>query len=275
VVLFFGGLSSSLEGEEMRVDYEGFKGGDRTNINLPAIQETLLKKLQATGKPVILILMSGSALAVNWENENLPAILQAWYPGEEGGTAIADVLFGNYSPSGRLPVTFYKSVDQLPPFEEYAMKGRTYRYFEGEALYPFGHGLSYSKFTYTNLQMPQSVETGKPVTITADVTNSGKITSDEVVQLYLSNKTVQVPVAIRSLQGFCRITLKPGEKRTISFTVKPHQLSIIDDNSKRIQQSGTFEVSVGGGQPLKVKGTSSDFVTGKFQVTGTDKELEL
>lgn len=275
VVVFFGGLSSSLEGEEMRVDFEGFKGGDRTSINLPAIQETLLKKLQATGKPVILVLLSGSALAVNWENENLPAILQAWYPGEEGGTAIADALFGNYSPSGRLPVTFYKSVDQLPPFEEYTMKGRTYRYFEGEVLYPFGFGLSYSTFSYSNLQMPQTIETGKPVIITADVTNSGKIASDEVVQLYLSNKTAKVPVALRSLQGFCRVTLKPGEKRTVSFTLKPQQLSIIDDNTRRVQQPGMFEVSVGGGQPLTVKGNTSGFITGKFQVTGADKALEL
>ncbi len=275
VVLFFGGLSSSLEGEEMRVDYEGFNGGDRTNIDLPAIQTNLLKKLKATGKPVILVLMSGSALAVNWENENLSAILQAWYPGEEGGNAIADVLFGKYNPSGRLPVTFYKSVNQLPPFEEYAMKGRTYRYFEGETLYPFGFGLSYTKFSYSNLQVPQSVETGKNITIRVDVTNSGNVSGEETVQLYLSNKKASVPVAIRSLEGFCKVTLKPGEKRTVSFTLKPYQLSIIDDNTKRIEQAGTFEVSVGGGQPVLNRQATSDFVTAKFNITDKPVPLEL
>jgi beta-glucosidase len=219
--------------------------------------------------------MSGSALAVNWENENLPAILQAWYPGEEGGTAIADVLFGNYSPSGRLPVTFYKSADQLPPFEEYAMKGRTYRYFTGETLYPFGYGLSYSRFIYSNLKVPETVETGKMVTITADVTNSGSVAGDEVVQLYLSNKTAQVPVAVRSLEGFCRVSLKPGEKQTVSFTIKPTQMSIIDDDTKRVQQAGTFEVSVGGGQPVNISAATSNYVSGKLKVTGVSKELEL
>jgi len=275
VILFFGGLSSSLEGEEMRVDIDGFKGGDRTNINLPPIQTNLLKKLQSTGKPVILVLMSGSALALNWENENLSAILQAWYPGEEGGNAIADILFGNYNPGGRLPVTFYKSVDQLPPFEDYAMKGRTYRYFEGEPLYPFGYGLSYSKFSYSNLQLPKSMETGTTITIHVDVTNVGQISGDEVIQLYVSNKTAKLPVSLRSLDGFCRVTLKPGEKKTIGFSLNPQQMSIIDNNDNRIQQPGTFEVSIGGGQPMNITNTTSGFVTGVVETTGEIKKLEL
>lgn len=275
VVVFFAGLSSSLEGEEMRVDYDGFKGGDRTSIDLPKIQSDLIRKLQATGKPVVVVLMSGSPVALNWEDENLPAILQAWYPGEEGGNAIADVLFGNYNPAGRLPVTFYKSVDQLPSFEEYAMKGRTYRYFNGQPLYPFGYGLSYSKFVYSNLQIPSSAETGRNITVSVDVTNIGSVEGDEVVQLYVSNKSASVPVPIRSLEGFSRVNLKPGEKRTVTFTLKPYQLSVIDDNTKRMEQAGTFELSVGGGQPVVMKRATSDFVTGMLKITGDTKELEL
>lgn len=275
VVVFFGGLSSSLEGEEMRVDYEGFKGGDRTNIELPTIQKDLIKKLKETGKPVVLVLLNGSPLEVNVENESLPAIVEAWYPGEEGGNAIADVLFGDYNPGGRLPVTFYKSVDQLPSFEDYAMKGRTYRYFEGAPLYPFGFGLSYTSFSYSNMHAPKSVETGKNITVSVDVTNTGKLAGDEVVQLYVSNKTAKVPVAIRSLQGFSRISLKPGEKRTVTFVLKPHQLSVIDDNTKRVEQAGMFEVSMGGGQPIVDKLATSGFITGTVEITGNTKELEL
>jgi beta-glucosidase len=275
VVIFFGGLSSSLEGEEMRVDYKGFNGGDRTSIGLPEIQEDLIRKLKATGKPVVVVLLNGSALAVNWEDENIPAILEAWYPGEEGGNAIADVLFGNYNPSGRLPVTFYKSVDQLPPFEDYAMKGRTYRYFNGKPLYPFGYGLSFSRFSYSDLKLVKSAETGLNVNVSVEVTNSGKMEGDEIVQLYVSNRTAKVPVAIRSLEGFQRIRLKPGEKRTVSFILKPSQFSVIDENTKRMEQAGTFEISVGGGQPEVNKRTTSGFVTGTLQITGNPKELEL
>jgi beta-glucosidase len=267
-VLFFGGISSSLEGEEMGVSIPGFKGGDRTSTDLPAIQTNLLKKLKSTGKPIILVLMSGSALSVNWEAANLPAILQAWYPGEEGGTAIADILFGDYNPAARLPVTFYKSVDQLPAFEEYAMKGRTYKYFEGVPLFPFGFGLSYSKFEYTNLVVPATVENGRALKLSVDVQNTSAIEGDEVVQVYLSNKTSRVPVPLRSLSGFRRIHLKAGEKQSLSFTISPKQLSVITDDGKRIIESGAFEIAVGGCQPIDIKPETTGFIKGKLESTG-------
>ncbi len=184
------GLSAALEGEEMTVSTEGFRGGDRTDISLPKGQEALLEAVRATGKPVVLVLLNGSALAVNWANDNVPAILDAWYPGEEGGTALADVLFGDYNPGGRLPVTFYKSVDQLPPFTDYSMQGRTYRYFKGDPLYPFGFGLSYTKFKYDNLKLSASkVKAGDELRITAEVRNVGEKPGDEVVQLYVTDVT--------------------------------------------------------------------------------------
>ncbi len=266
------GISAALEGEEMTVRTEGFRGGDRTDISLPKGQEALLEAVNATGKPVVLVLLNGSALAVNWANEHVPAILDAWYPGEEGGTAVADVLFGDYNPGGRLPVTFYKSVDQLPPFTDYSMHGRTYRYFKGEPLFPFGFGLSYTKFNYDNLQLSASkLQAGKELRITADVQNVGNRAGDEVVQLYVSDVTASVPVAIRSLAGTNRVFLKPGEKRRVAFTLSPTQMSLIDDNGKRVIEPGEFRISVGGSQPgstgnanEKTTGT----VTARFSVTG-------
>ncbi len=274
VILFFGGISSSLEGEEMGVSIPGFKGGDRTNTDLPVVQTNLLKKLKATGKPVILILMSGSALSVIWENDNLPAIVQAWYPGEEGGNAIADVLFGDYNPAARLPVTFYKSIDQLPPFEDYAMKGRTYKYFEGVPLYPFGFGLSYSKFEYSNLSFPATGETGKSVKVSVDVQNTSAIEGDEIVQLYLSNKTTRVTVPIRSLTGFRRVHLKAGEKQTVNFLISPKQLSIITEEGKRIIEPGVFELAAGGCQPIELKPESTSFVKAELKLSGNAVELK-
>jgi beta-glucosidase len=235
---------------------------------LPKPQETLLKAVAATGKPVVVVLLSGSALAVNWANGNVPAILQAWYPGGEGGTAVADVLFGDYNPAGRLPVTFYKSVDQLPPFTDYSMQGRTYRYFKGEPLFGFGFGLSYTSFAYSNLRFEsRTVKAGQPVKVMVDVKNVGDRAGDEVVQLYLTDVAASVPVPIRSLIGFDRISLRPGEKRTVSFTITPRQMSLIDDAGKRIIEPGEFLVSAGGGQPGP-KATS-----GKFLVTGNSLEL--
>jgi beta-glucosidase len=268
VVLFFGGISPSLEGEEMGVSIPGFKGGDRTSTDLPPIQTNLIKKIKSTGKQVILILMSGSALSVNWEAANLPAILQAWYPGEEGGNAIADVLFGDYNPAARLPVTFYKSVDQLPPFEEYAMKGRTYKFFEGTALYPFGFGLSYSNFEYSNLSVPESMETGKAFKISVDVQNTSSIEGDEVVQVYLSNKSAKVPVPLRALSGFRRTHLKAGEKQTLSFVINPRQLSVVTDEGKRIIEPGLFEIYAGGCQPIDLKPSTTRFIKAKFELKG-------
>ncbi|HEV8186908.1 MAG TPA: glycoside hydrolase family 3 C-terminal domain-containing protein, partial [Pyrinomonadaceae bacterium] len=262
------GISAGLEGEEMTVKVEGFRGGDRTDLALPKPQETLLKAVAATGKPVVVVLLSGSALAVNWANDNVPAILQAWYPGGEGGTAVADVLFGDYNPAGRLPVTFYKSVDQLPPFTDYSMQGRTYRYFKGEPLYPFGFGLSYTSFAYSNLRFDsRTVKAGQPIKVMVDVKNVGDRAGDEVVQLYLTDVAASVPVPIRSLIGFARISLKPAEKQTVTFTITPRQMSLIDDARKRIIEPGEFLVSAGGGQP------GPKTISGKFSVTGNTLEL--
>jgi beta-glucosidase len=231
----------------MNVPLEGFRGGDRTGISLPKPQEALLKAVVATGKPVVVVLLSGSALAVNWANDNVPAILEAWYPGGEGGTAIADVLFGDYNPGGRLPVTFYKSVDQLPPFTDYSMQGRTYRYFKGEPLYPFGYGLSYTNFVYSNLRLAnRSAPAGAAIKVDVDVTNAGDREGDEVVQLYLTDVAATAPVPIRSLVGFDRVSLRPREKRRVSFTITPRQMSLIDDRGKRVIEPGEFMISVGG-----------------------------
>ena len=265
------GISAGLEGEEMTVKVEGFRGGDRTDLSLPKPQEALLKAVAATGKPVVVVLLSGSALAVNWANDNVPAIVQAWYPGGEGGTAVADVLFGDYNPAGRLPVTFYKSIEQLPPFTDYSMQGRTYRYFKGEPLYRFGFGLSYTRFAYSNLRFDsRAVKAGQPIKVTVDVKNVGSLAGDEVVQLYLTDVIASVPVPIRSLIGFDRISLRPGEKRTVTFTITPRQMSLIDDRGKRIIEPGEFLVSAGGGQPGFAQ---TPAITGKFSVTGSSLEL--
>jgi len=272
VVIMCLGLSPLVEGEEMDVPFEGFRGGDRTDIALPTPQEALLKEIQAIGKPVVLVLLNGSALAVNWANDHVPAILEAWYPGEEGGTAIADVLFGDYNPAGRLPVTFYKSIDQLPPFTDYRMQGRTYRYFKGEPLYPFGFGLSFTKFKYDKLKLSSSrLNAGTGLNATAEVQNVGVRPGDEVVQLYVSDSAASVPVPIRSLAGMRRVYLRPGEKRSISFTVTPMQMSVIDNNGKRVIEPGEFTVSIGGAQPglAGYAGPqTTGVVTDRFVITG-------
>jgi beta-glucosidase len=267
VVVFVGGISPQLEGEEMNVTVEGFRGGDRTSLDLPKVQEELLKAVAATGKPVVLVLTSGSALGVNWANEHVAAIVQLWYPGEEGGTAIADVLFGEYNPGGRLPVTFYKSVAQLPPFEDYRMAGRTYRYFEGEPLFPFGYGLSYTRFAYGKLEVAKQVKAGENAGVKVAVTNTGKVAGDEVVQLYVSHVAASAPVAIRSLQGFKRVHLKPGQTRTVSFTLTPRQLSLIDNQSRRVVEPGEFDIQIGGGQ-IGARVSSSQVLTARLKITG-------
>lgn len=266
------GISPALEGEEMTVNVAGFRGGDRTDITLPKAQEDLLKAIQATGKPVVVVLLNGSALAVNWASENASAIVDAWYPGEEGGTALADVLFGDYNPGGRLPVTFYKSVDQLPPFEDYRMQGRTYRYFNGDPLYPFGFGLSYAQFKYDNLKLgAKSVKAGDGVSVSVDVRNTSDRAGDEVVQLYVTDVAASVPVPIRSLAGIKRVYLKPGEKQTVKFTLTREQMTVIDDHGRRIIEPGEFLVSVGGKQPGfigRADAATTGVVTGRFIVTG-------
>jgi beta-glucosidase len=266
------GISPALEGEEMTVNVPGFRGGDRIELGLPKAQEDLLKAIAATGKPVVLVLLNGSALAVNWAAENVPAVVEAWYPGEEGGTAIADVLFGDYNPGGRLPITFYKSVADLPPFEDYSMQGRTYRHFRGAPLYPFGFGLSYTKFKYDGLKLSsRTVKAGQAVRVSVSVQNVGNRAGDEVVQLYVTDAMASVPVPIRSLAGIARVFLKPGEKQNVSFSLAPEQMSIIDDNGKRVIEPGEFTISVGGKQPGfigRADAETTGIVSGRFIVTG-------
>ena len=267
------GLSPRLEGEEMPIKVDGFEGGDRTHLNLPGVQEELMKAVKATGKPTVLVLLNGSALSVNYAAEHMDAILTAGYPGQEGGNAIADVLTGDYNPAGRLPVTYYQSVDQLPPFEEYDMKERTYRYFTGEPLFPFGFGLSYTSFTYSELKFPQSVVAGRPVTMSVKVTNTGQRAGEEVVQLYLTDEKASTPRPIRQLEGFERIALRPGESKLVEFTLDPRQLSMINSKELRVIEPGWFTLAVGGKQP-GFKGLAdahtTDVVTGRFRVTGRE-----
>ncbi len=265
-IIYVGGISPQLEGEEMRVDYPGFNGGDRTTILLPAVQTELMKALHATGRPVVFVMMTGSAIATPWESENLPAILNAWYGGQSAGTAIADILFGDYNPAGRLPVTFYKSDSDLPDFMSYDMTNRTYRYFKGEALYPFGYGLSYTNFAYSNLQLPSQVRKGAAAKITVTVRNSGKRDGEEVIQLYVSHPNASGKAPVRTLQGFRRVALKAGETKTISFTLNAAQLSLVNEEGKTYQPSGMIQVSVGGGQPGVTNKTTSGAVLTK-QIT--------
>lgn len=243
------GLNERMEGEEMDIELDGFANGDRTHLDLPRKQLELMQAIKATGKPIVLVLINGSALSINWANENIPAIITAGYPGQQGGNAIADVLFGDYNPAGRLPVTYYQSVEQLPPFENYDMEGRTYRYFEGEPLYPFGYGLSYTSFTYSNLNIPQTVNAGETFTVSVDVTNTGEMDGDEVVQLYLKDEKASTPRPISQLEGFERIHLKKGETKTVSFEINPRQLSLINKNDELVVEAGWFSISVGGQQP--------------------------
>jgi len=264
VVIAVVGITSRLEGEEMKVDEPGFKGGDRTTISLPEPEENLLHALASTGKPLVVVLTNGSALGVNWANEHANAILDAWYPGEEGGTAVAETLSGHNNPSGRLPVTFYKDVSQLPHFEDYSMKGRTYRYFEGTPLYPFGYGLSYTTFAYSNLTVPsEPVPAGNPVNVDVTVTNTGKRAGDEVAQLYLTFPAVP-GAPLRALRGFQRIHLEAGASQTVHFSLKLRDLSMVTEAGDPIIAEGQYTVSVGGGQP----GTSVQVMTKTLDIKG-------
>jgi beta-glucosidase len=243
------GLSPMLEGEEMPVKVKGFSQGDREEIKLPEIQTDLIKSIHKLGKPTVLVLLNGSALAFNWESQNIPAIIEAWYPGQAGGTAIADVIFGDYNPSGRLPVTFYKSVDQLPDFSNYSMDGRTYRYFGGEPLYEFGHGLSFTTFKYSQLDVVSELEAGKELTVEVDVTNTGKYAGEEVAQLYISHPASKYKVSIRALKGFKRIYLQPGETKKLSFTLTPADMAVLNEKNQYVIEGSGLLVSVGGRQP--------------------------
>jgi len=263
VIVFCGGISANLEGEEMKLETDGFAHGDRTHINLPEIQEELLKELHKTGKPVIYVNFSGSAIALNWEDENLPAIIQAFYPGEATGTALTRLLFGDLNPSGRLPVTFYKSADQLPHFKNYEMSGRTYRYFKGEPLYPFGYGLSYTTFDYSNLVVSETSPTQIPVSVSVDLKNSGKTAGEEVVQVYVSNKSAKSIVPLTALKAFKRVYLKPGEQKTISFTLNPEDFSVTDNDSRQVVEPGLFEISISGSAHSKNPAVKAINLTGK------------
>jgi beta-glucosidase len=247
VVVMFMGLSPRLEGEEMNVKVKGFGGGDRTSLDLPESQENLMKKIKETGKPMVLVLLNGSAVSINWEDKNIPAILEAWYPGQAAGDAIADILFGDYNPSGRLPVTFYKSVDQIPAFTDYGMKGRTYRYFDGDVLYPFGYGLSYSNFEYKNVKLEkEKIGANESVYLYADVTNKGKMKGDEIVQLYIKGKGLNENDAIKSLKGFDKVTLRPNETKRVKFQITPQLLTIYKDKAGFVVEKRAYELSVGG-----------------------------
>jgi beta-glucosidase len=261
-IIFVGGISPKLEGEEMNVKVPGFSGGDRTSIALPTVQTDLMKVLHTTGKPVVFVMMTGSAIATPWEAANLPAIVNSWYGGQAAGTALADVLFGDYNPSGRLPVTFYKSESQLPAFDNYSMEGRTYRYFKGAPLYPFGHGLSYTSFKYSNLKVLSKPQTGKPITVSVDVQNTGQRAGDEVVQLYVKHPGAQGRVALHALEGFRRISLPVGAKKTVQFTLTPRQLSRLDAQAQRAELAEKVQLFVGGGQPL-----AADVAAGKVLKT--------
>ena len=248
VVVFVGGLSPEVEGEEMPTSYPGFRGGDRTELGLPAPQQKLLEALHATGKPVVAVLLTGSAIAATWAHEKVPAVLVAWYPGQQGGTAVADVLFGRVNPAGRLPVTFYRAVDQLPPFEDYAMANRTYRYFSGEALYPFGHGLSYTRFAYSGLRASKAVvAAGETLEVSVDVQNAGERDGEEVVQLYVRDVESRLPMPLRQLRGFDRIQLKRGAKQTVVFRLVPSVDFTYYDVDKKADavEPGEFELQIG------------------------------
>lgn len=271
VVVFAGGLTAQLEGEEIPIPVEGYVGGDKTDLQLPAVQKKLLQKLYATGKPVVLVLMSGSALAVNDADQNATAILQAWYPGGQGGEAIASLLAGDFSPAGRLPVTFYQSVEQLPPFNDYSMAHRTYKYFDQEVLYPFGYGLTYTTFAYSDIKVsPARWRQSDTVKVSVVVSNTGEREADEVVQLYVTHDDVKNS-PLRSLTGFQRIHLSPGEKRKVTFTLNDRDLSVVDADGKRHVAPGTATFWVGGGQPVVREGLPA--VAGGWATLQIDKAI--
>ena len=264
VVIAVVGITSSLEGEEMPVTEPGFLGGDRTSIDLPAPEEALVEAVAATGKPLAVVLVNGSALAVNWINEHANAVLDAWYPGEEGGAAVAETLSGKNNPAGRLPVTFYTGVNQLPNFEDYEMSNRTYRYFKGKPLYPFGYGLSYTTFQYSDLTIPaKAVAAGQPIVADATVTNTGKVAGDEAVQVYLKFPAVKGAPQI-ALRGFQRIHLEPGASQKVHFLLKDRDLGMVTENGNPIIAAGEYTICIGGGQP----DTGAPVVSGHFQIDG-------
>lgn len=276
VVVMCLGLDADIEGEEGDASNE-YASGDKPNLNLPGLQEELLEAVHKTGKPIILILMAGSALAINWADQNVPAIIQAWYPGAEGGEAIAALIFGEYSPSGKLPVTFYRTTEELPDFRDYSMKNRTYKYMQNEALYPFGYGLSYTKFQYREFKLLKcKINAGEELECSITVKNIGAFESEEIVQLYLKDVEASVEVPNWKLVGFKRIHLKPKEEVVVEFTVYPSQMALIDNDGKSILEPGHFNIYASGSQPDQ---RSQDLTgirteTNLFEVVGVTREIE-
>jgi beta-glucosidase len=269
VVVAFVGLSPQLEGEEMRIKIDGFDGGDKTSLDLPAPQEKLLEALSATGKPLIVVLQSGSAVALNWANQHANAILEAWYPGVAGGDAIARTLAGVNNPAGRLPVTFYATLDGLPAFTDYNFKtptaGRTYRYYPGKPLWGFGYGLSYTQFKYGEVKLSaETIGAGDPITATVAVTNSGTTDGDEVVEAYL--KTPQADGPIETLAGFQRVSIPAGATREVEIRIEPRTLSSVDNEGHRMILEGKYKLTLGGAQPQETaaKSEAGFIVTGEL-----------
>ncbi|KRD12386.1 glycoside hydrolase family 3 [Flavobacterium sp. Root901] len=264
--IFAGGISPQLEGEEMPVNYPGFSGGDRTSILLPQVQTELLKSLQSSGKPVVFVMLTGSAIAIPWEAENIPAIVNAWYGGQAAGKAVADVLFGDYNPAGRLPVTFYKNDTDLPSFQDYSMDNKTYRYFKGTPLYGFGYGLSYTTFKYDQLKVLPAIQKGKEVSVSVRITNTGKIEGEEVPQLYIINQDLGIKTPLKSLKGFERIPLKSKESKTITFKLLPEDLSYVTAEGILMPYNGKIKIAVGGCQPDEKNKMNSNIVAQIIQI---------
>ena len=276
VVVVCLGLDATLEGEQGDVSNE-YASGDKPNLNLPGHQQELLEAVYSTGKPVILVLLSGSALAVNWADEHVPAIVQAWYPGAEGGKAVAEMLFGEYSPSGRLPVTFYRTSEELPDFSNYSMEGRTYRYMKHEALYPFGYGLGYSKFEYGELELSKStIGVGEEIQCRVTVKNTGSFEADEIVQLYLQDVEASVDIPRWQLAGVKRVHLLPEEVAEVELSIVPRQMAIIDSEGKCIVEPGLFNIYVSGNQPDRrsIQLTRNKVSKGSFELTGVRTEIQ-
>ena len=270
------GLDENIEGEEGDQS-NAYAGGDKPDIYLPQAQQKLLKALCETGKPVILLLLDGSAMAINYAEEHARAIIQAFYPGAQGGQAIASMLFGEFSPSGRLPVTFYRTNEELPDFHDYSMDGRTYRYMKNDALYPFGYGLSYSLFVYSGLSLSsEELWQGESLLVTATVWNTGRLTARETVQLYLRDAEGSAELPRWSLRGVKVIELKPQEKKTVRFTLTPEDLAMVDDKGRRVVEPGEFQVFVGGSQPdeRSLELTGTPVLSGRFTVTGEPMRIE-
>ncbi|MDA6070666.1 glycoside hydrolase family 3 C-terminal domain-containing protein [Flavobacterium sp. AC] len=264
--IYVGGISPQLEGEEMPVNFPGFSGGDRTSILLPEVQTQLMKALKSSGKPVVFVMMTGSAIAIPWESENIPAILNAWYGGQATGTAVADILFGDYNPAGRLPVTFYKSDSDLSPFVDYNMDNKTYRYFKGSPLYGFGYGLSYTSFKYDQLNIPSKIKKNKNVSVSVRITNTGKTEGQEVAQLYVLNQNSAVKAPIKTLKGFERLNLKQGESKTITFNLSPEDLSYVTAEGNLKQYEGKVKLTVGGSQPDEKNEIKSNIISKIIQI---------